>query len=906
MKNLAPLLFTTCALFLASCSLLSPPANSAGTKAPGTKAPGTKAPDGKLLFGFESDADLASAQLDHALAVRVSQGATEGNSALQLDFQSGYYYPSISYHPAAAWDWSGYGGLAMDLTNPGTDTLSLAVRVDDDAKADGRYHCRSAVIVLKPGVSVSALMPFNADPAAPPMPDVPGLTKMWDTGPGGFVPFNPGHIVALELFVVNPKVNKRVLVDNIRLIPTPPAPPLETTPKPLLSFENPAGMANLHLTDATAELTTDGVTDGKSALKVSFTSASSYPNVEFPLTPPQNFLGYGGLALDITNPGPDAVRFGVRLDDAPDDNGGHRQGGSTIAPGQTASFVYAFQPDPISLGMKSLPPINEMRSLGSMGDGPFDLGHIANYQVFLIQPTESQSLILDNVRLVPGAKLDLGGVIDAFGQNTKTDWPGKLKSAAEYPARIAAEEADIAAHPMIPGEDKYGGWAGGPQLKATGFFRTEKYQGKWSLVDPDGRLFFSVGADTVGIGEASVVTGREYMYGALPADDPILNKHKSHTKTIYAGPVKEGDTIDFYGANLERKYGTDYKAQWQASVLKRLPSWGLNTIGDFSDWCFNGASTVPYTVALWPAWNHARVDMGWGSFDDPFDPKFGADVNVALQGQLDRVKDDPYCLGYFVGNEEKWGNGTQGRSRYTIPLTVLATDVSKSPAKVAFLAQLHQKYGDIAALNTAWGTTFAIWDDLNAPFKATALPDAMQTDLSTFFLSFARQYFKTVHDTIKAGDPNHLYLGCRFAGYTPETLQASTEFTDVTSFNLYRLNIDRAEWDKILAGYDHPVLIGEFHFGALDRGQFGPGLLDAGTQKGRGEAFKKYVNSVLDNPMFVGCHWFQYTDEPLLGRTLDGENGNLGWVNVTDTPYPELVAAGREMAAGMYGRRYGK
>jgi agarase len=45
----------------------------------------------------------------------------------------------------------------------------------------------------------------------------------------------------------------------------------------------------------------------------------------------------------------------------------------------------------------------------------------------------------------------------------------------------------------------------------------------------------------------------------------------------------------------------------------------------------------------------------------------------------------------------------------------------------------------------------------------------------------------------------------------------------------------------------------------------------------------------------VGCHWFQYVDQPVTGRSLDGENYNIGLVTITDTPYPELVEAAREV-----------
>jgi hypothetical protein len=58
--------------------------------------------------------------------------------------------------------------------------------------------------------------------------------------------------------------------------------------------------------------------------------------------------------------------------------------------------------------------------------------------------------------------------------------------------------------------------------------------------------------------------------------------------------------------------------------------------------------------------------------------------------------------------------------------------------------------------------------------------------------------------------------------------------------------------------------------------------------------YATYLRSALANPDIVGCHWFQYVDEPLTGRLLDGENGNMGFVGVTDIPYADFVSAARE------------
>lgn len=70
--------------------------------------------------------------------------------------------------------------------------------------------------------------------------------------------------------------------------------------------------------------------------------------------------------------------------------------------------------------------------------------------------------------------------------------------------------------------------------------------------------------------------------------------------------------------------------------------------------------------------------------------------------------------------------------------------------------------------------------------------------------------------------------------------------------------------------------------------------------------YKQYIESVEDNPAFVGCHWFQYYDEPLTGRFADGENYNIGFVSVTDTPYPEMVDGAKAVHAEVYKRRSAK
>jgi len=87
---------------------------------------------------------------------------------------------------------------------------------------------------------------------------------------------------------------------------------------------------------------------------------------------------------------------------------------------------------------------------------------------------------------------------------------------------------------------------------------------------------------------------------------------------------------------------------------------------------------------------------------------------------------------------------------------------------------------------------------------------------------------------------------------------------------------------------------------------FHTGLVSVPDQKARAEMYRNYLHSVVDHPAFVGCAWFEYVDEPLTGRTYDGENYNVGFVTMTDTPYPEMVEAAKTVHAEAYARRLGR
>ena len=154
-----------------------------------------------------------------------------------------------------------------------------------------------------------------------------------------------------------------------------------------------------------------------------------------------------------------------------------------------------------------------------------------------------------------------------------------------------------------------------------------------------------------------------------------------------------------------------------------------------------------------------------------------------------------------------------------------------------------------------------------------------------------------MRDAVKAVAPNRLYLGCRFCNSYPDAIRAAARHCDVVSYNSYSElpQTPRPETDIV----DKPTIIGEFHFGSLDRGFLHSGLVPCRDMKERIEKYKAYVRYAIRDEHLVGVHWFFWHDMPLTGW-MDGENFGNGVMDVADNPHPEMVEATRELARELY------
>ena len=230
----------------------------------------------------------------------------------------------------------------------------------------------------------------------------------------------------------------------------------------------------------------------------------------------------------------------------------------------------------------------------------------------------------------------------------------------------------------------------------------------------------------------------------------------------------------------------------------------------------------------------------WGQFPDPFDLSFRRELDRRMRWETDRSAGDPWCIGYFVDNELTWGN------ELSLALATLNSPPEQA-AKQAFVSDLRAKYSVIERLNDTWNTSHRSWEALAASREQ---PDEnlARDDLEAFASRLADQYFRQCREAIKNVAPNNLYLGCRFAWVNDRVARSAAKYCDVVTYNLYRDSV--AEF-ALPDGLDKPVVIGEFHFGALDRGMFHTGLRPTASQADRADAYRRYVTGALKNRFLV-------------------------------------------------------
>jgi hypothetical protein len=469
--------------------------------------------------------------------------------------------------------------------------------------------------------------------------------------------------------------------------------------------------------------------------------------------------------------------------------------------------------------------------------------------------------------------LTKGPLLDELGQSTLHDWPAKSKSVEEVVERIRSQLEKAPDQAWPAGFTRWGGWKKKRINKGNGYFGKHHDGERWWLVDPEGYAFWSVGLDCYRVGAYARYDGLETALKWLPEEDSEFTEAIADDR--YARSEK---TVTYLAANLIRALGTEgWRDKWAQIGLAEMKRLGFNTVGNWSEWEFAKQAQFPYVRPM--SFRANRITNVYRDFPDIFHPEFEKEA-AEYASQLSDTVDDPAFLGYFLMNEPTWGFSSE------LPAAGMLFNSPSCETRKELGRFLQEKYPDDAELSSAWGiqTTFS---QVSAGPWRTILPEPALTDLEEFSVLMVERYFKILSEACKAVDPNHLNLGMRWAGLPPAWAVRGMRFFDVYSINCYRDIVPRDVTEGIQEQLGLPTIIGEWHFGALDVGLPSSGIGHLKNQEDRATAYRRYIEDAAANPNCVGAHWFTMYDESALGR-FDGENYNIGFLDICNRPYEEL------------------
>ncbi|WP_207495154.1 hypothetical protein [Aridibaculum aurantiacum] len=399
--------------------------------------------------------------------------------------------------------------------------------------------------------------------------------------------------------------------------------------------------------------------------------------------------------------------------------------------------------------------------------------------------------------------------------------------------------------PVKVKQDKYGGRLD-KKANATGFFRTEKIDGRWWIIDPDGHLLVNIALNNIATG------------GSDSSNQLLTNTYSN-------------------------------KKNWAAKTKQQINALGYNGLGAWSDndnfLQLADQETKPLSYTIIKGFMSDYGKKRGGTYQLPghtgypdntifvFDPEFEIFCDEYAK-QLAKYKDDKHLLGYFSDNEMPFQRLSLDR--------YLAKKDTNDHGHLAAKKWLLEKGLDVKNINDK---------ERNA------------------FLGFmADRYYSIVSKAIKKYDPNHMYLGSRFHSYekkVPEVFRAAGKYIDVIAINYYRewtpLQEDVVNWE---AWSGRPFIITEWYTKGEDSGM--PNYSGAGwivrTQKDRGLFYQNFALALLESKNCVGFHWFKYQDNDPTNTKVDPSNtdSNKGIVTLGYKEYTGMTDKMKELNTNVY------
>jgi len=394
------------------------------------------------------------------------------------------------------------------------------------------------------------------------------------------------------------------------------------------------------------------------------------------------------------------------------------------------------------------------------------------------------------------------------------------------------------------------------------FFRVEKEQGKWKLVDPSGNPFYMRGINHYGDGSGMPWNLKE-KHGSYENWRKSLRDRVQAWGFNYLPPSIGPTAID---------PGTVAKPHGRHNLISRTPEWPAENYAELN---------YPFTIFL----EYPKQYMGGRNLPDVFSESFQAGVDQRCREVCLPLKDNPYLIGYHYTQNPPWHPKSSSFNTWIDDITQPGM-----AGRTAWIELMKQIYGSLDRWTEVYGIPVDSWEEienLEDPLRGYVNEKKHLADRQAFMQRICERWYKVHHDAIRRYDPNHLILGDRNTLHLqpiPEyAIRIMKPYIDVLSVNVMGPpSVVYGVLEDATRAWDGPI-----HLADTGAGIYAGGLPKSTYQARDLAEFEKVYAGMMqmgvEHPQIIGFGWCGFYETPHPG-------GRSGLVDVkTGEPLPDRL-----------------
>jgi hypothetical protein len=255
--------------------------------------------------------------------------------------------------------------------------------------------------------------------------------------------------------------------------------------------------------------------------------------------------------------------------------------------------------------------------------------------------------------------------------------------------------------------------------------------------------------------------------------------------------------------NLIRAFGpSGWRDKWAKITLAEMKRLRFNTVANWSEWEYSKAAGFPYVRPM----DFMAKRSGWiyRDFPDVYHSEFEVDAADFAAG-LSGTATDPAFIGYFLMNEPTWGFSSE------LPAVGMLYNTASCSTRTELSRFLKKKYPDDLALAGAWKMPVTFARVQSGKWQGAFTTEA-QDDLRDFTVLMVERYFSILSACRKVDRT----IWSRHALGRHPSGRSGVDSSTCSALNCYREKLP-LETGRLRNAAD-AVMVGEYHFGALDAG----------------------------------------------------------------------------------------